>query len=95
MGSVADEVVLDDEKEQCWRAAEEAMARLRQNPDDWKDYQEEAAAWDATSADGLDDPPYELVPEKEWGDAFRRYHGGSADRAGGADARGRLAGAGR
>jgi len=65
MGSVADEVVLDDEKEQRWRAAEEAMARLRQNPDEWRDYQEEAAAWDITSADGLDDLPYELVPDKE------------------------------
>lgn len=65
MGSVADEVVLDDEKEQRWRAAEEAMARLRQNPDEWRDYQEEAAAWDATSADGLDDLPYEFDIHKE------------------------------
>lgn len=44
MGSVADEA---------------AMARLRQNPDEWKEYQAEAEQWEATSADGLDDLPYE------------------------------------
>ncbi len=65
MGSVADEAVRDHEKEQRWRAAEAAMARLRQNPDESRDYQEEAAAWDATSADGLEDFPYEFDIHKE------------------------------
>lgn len=59
MSSVAGEAVRAYEKEQRWRAAEEAMARLRQDPDEWRDYQAEAAAWDVTSADGLEDLPYE------------------------------------
>lgn len=59
IGIVAEEAVRTYEKEQRWRAAEEAMARLRQNPDEWKDYQAESARWDTTSADGLDDLPYE------------------------------------
>lgn len=42
MSSADDEAVRADEKEQRWRAAEEAMVRLRQNPDEWKEYGAEA-----------------------------------------------------
>ncbi len=59
ISTVADEAVRAYEKGRRWRAAEEAMARLRQDPSTWEDYQAEAALWDATSADGLADLPYE------------------------------------
>ncbi|MEJ7900854.1 MAG: hypothetical protein WKF63_03360 [Thermomicrobiales bacterium] len=62
MSSIAGEAVRIYEKEQRWRAAEVAMARLRENPDEWKNYQAEAAAWDSTSTDGLDDLPYQHRP---------------------------------
>jgi hypothetical protein len=48
------------EKEQRWRAAEAAMARLQADPDAWSDYMAESEAWDSTLNDGLDDLPYEL-----------------------------------
>lgn len=59
MSSVAEEAVRAYEKEQRWQAAETAMARLRQDHDERKDYQAEAELWDATSSDGLDELPYE------------------------------------
>ena len=59
MSSVADEAVRVYEKEQRWRAAEEGMARLRQSPEEWKDYLAEAESWESTSVDGLDELPYE------------------------------------
>ena len=44
---------------------QEDYARLRANPDAWRDYQEEIAAWDSLIGDGLaDEPPY-LSPEEE------------------------------
>lgn len=58
MSSVAGEAVRAYEKELRWRAAEEAVARLREQPDEWREYEEDAAAWDVTSADGLEDLPY-------------------------------------
>ncbi len=60
-----DDAVRDDEQEQRWRLAEAAMARLRKHPDEWKEYQAEAEQWDATSANGLDDLPYECHVGRE------------------------------
>lgn len=60
MSGDCDDAVRDDEKDQRWRSAEEAMAQLRKNPAEWRDYQEEAAAWDITTADGLEELPYEF-----------------------------------
>lgn len=65
MSSDVDDTVRAFEKERRWRAAEEAMARLRENPDEWAEYQAEAKQWDATSADGLDDLPYEIDVPRE------------------------------
>jgi len=59
MSSIADEAVRVYEREQRWRAAEAAMARLRADPDAWSDYMDESAAWDGTLTDGLEDLPYE------------------------------------
>jgi hypothetical protein len=50
-------------QEQRWPLAEAAMAWMRDEPDEWdewREYQAEAERWDATSADGLDDLPYEF-----------------------------------
>lgn len=60
-----DEAVRDDEKERRWRAAEAAMDRLRENLGEWEEYQAEAEKWETTSADGLDDLPYEFDIHKE------------------------------
>lgn len=59
MSSIAEEAVRAYEKERRWRAAEAAMTQLRQNPVDWTEYQAETGLWDTTSADGLNDLPYE------------------------------------
>lgn len=59
MRSVADEAVRAYERDQRWRAAEEAMARLRADPEEWKDYQAEASRWDVTSTDELGELSYD------------------------------------
>ncbi|MBA3274378.1 MAG: hypothetical protein H0T72_01185 [Chloroflexia bacterium] len=63
MSSDVDDTVRAFEKERRWRAAERALTALRQDPDEWRDYLAEAAAWDVTSADGLDELPYDHRPE--------------------------------
>jgi predicted transcriptional regulator len=42
-------------REQLLRAANEAYAALRADPDSWDAYQQELADWNATVADGLVD----------------------------------------
>lgn len=59
ISAVADEAVRAYEKEQRWQAAEAAMARLRQDPVALAEYEAEAARWDGTATDGLEDWPYE------------------------------------
>jgi predicted transcriptional regulator len=59
MSSIAEEAVRAYEKEQRWRAAEAAMARLQADPEAWADYMAESAAWDGALTDGLDELPYE------------------------------------
>lgn len=59
MDSVVDDAVRARQKEERWRAAEDAMTRLCENPDECAEYQAKAKQWDATSADGLEDLPYE------------------------------------
>ena len=55
MSSVADEAVRAYEKELRWEAAESAVARLKDNPAEWQDYQADVDLWDTTSSDGLDE----------------------------------------
>ena len=59
MSSIADEAVRTYEKEQRWRAAEAAMARLQSDQNAWSGYLDESAAWDGTLTDGLEDLPYD------------------------------------
>jgi len=58
MSNIADEAVRVYEREQRWRAAEIAMARLRADPDAWSDSMDELTAWDATLGDELEGLPY-------------------------------------
>ena len=43
-----------------WDQARSAAEALRSDPDAWKEELEERALWDATLADGSDDPPYPM-----------------------------------
>jgi predicted transcriptional regulator len=54
------EVAIDRyQQENFWKAMHEGFARLRADPDAWRDYQDEAALWDSVSGDGLEDEePY-------------------------------------
>ena len=47
------------QKETFWQAMHEGFARLRADPDAWRDYQNEAALWDSAAGDGLEnEEPY-------------------------------------
>ncbi len=51
--------ILEDAVKQYWkhsmlREANEAYARLKEQPEKWKEYKEELEAWDVTLGDGLD-----------------------------------------
>jgi hypothetical protein len=64
IGQVIEEAVDHYQKERFWRALHEGFSRLRADPAAWRAYQEEAALWDSTSGDGLeDDEPY-FTPEE-------------------------------
>ncbi len=54
------EVAIDRyQKENCWKAMHAGFARLRADPDAWRDYQDEADLWDSVSGDGLEEEePY-------------------------------------
>lgn len=55
LGEVLDEALDAYEMEQLWRQAEEAYARVRADPEAWKDWQDEITVWDTTSMDGVPD----------------------------------------
>lgn len=47
------------QKDRFWREMHEGFARLRADPVAWKEYQDEAAAWESVSGDGPDgEAPY-------------------------------------
>jgi len=54
MSTITDEALKAYRKELLWRRAEADYARLAANEDQFRQYQEEIALWDATSSDGLD-----------------------------------------
>lgn len=43
------------EMELMWREAEASYARVRDDPEAWKEWQEETTLWDTTSIDGVPD----------------------------------------
>jgi len=64
ISQVIEEAVDRYQKENFWQAMHDGFARLRANPVAWREYQEEAALWDSTIGDGLDDEePYFTAEE--------------------------------
>lgn len=53
LGEIVDEAIDAWEMEQIWRQAEAAHARLRADPEAWKEWQDEIALWDSTLMDGI------------------------------------------
>jgi len=59
IGEVIADAVDRYRQETFWQAMHEGFARLRADPEAWREYQEEAALWDSVSGDGLEDEgPY-------------------------------------
>ncbi|CAN5870785.1 hypothetical protein BH23PLA1_BH23PLA1_02260 [soil metagenome] len=54
MTSLLEEAVEDLHRKRFWEATNAAYAALHDNPDAWKNSQEEIAAWDTTLSDGLE-----------------------------------------
>jgi predicted transcriptional regulator len=60
IGQVIEDAVERYQKERFWRGVHEDYARLKLDPEAWRDYEDEIKLWDATSSDGLrEEPPYE------------------------------------
>jgi predicted DNA-binding protein len=53
IGEVVDEAIVALEREQFWREMEEGYAKLRADPEAWKEWQDEVAIWDSTLMDGI------------------------------------------
>lgn len=59
IGQVIEDAVERYRKDKFWKEMREGFARLRADPVAWKQYQDEAAIWDAMSNDDLaDEEPY-------------------------------------
>lgn len=65
MGELVTFLVDRYEKERFWRGARADYERLRANPEAWKDYQNEVAAWEGLLGDGLENEPAYFTPEEE------------------------------
>lgn len=65
-------------KEQFWKGVQDDFARLQADPVAWKGYQDEAALWDATASDGLEneEPYYSPEEEAEIDAEYARTYGG-------------------
>jgi hypothetical protein len=64
MTEILDRAVEAYRRQWFFETANEAYARLRNDPAAWADWQSELAAWDATLMDGLEDePPFELTED--------------------------------
>ncbi|MGB3329464.1 MAG: hypothetical protein WBA46_10950 [Thermomicrobiales bacterium] len=65
MGEIVADLVDRLEKERFWLGVQEDLARLKQDPVAWQDYQNELAFFDRSAGDGLEhEPPY-YTPEEE------------------------------
>ena len=51
-------------KEAFWSGVQEDFARLRAGPKAWQAYVDEAAFWEATGGDGLENEPPYYSPEE-------------------------------
>jgi predicted transcriptional regulator len=78
IGQVIEDAIRRYEREAFWRGVREDFDRLRADPAAWREYQEEAAAWDATAGDGLEneEPYYTPEEEEEIRAHYARTYGG-------------------
>lgn len=66
IGGVVADVIQRYEDEQFWRNAHAGYQRLRDDPEEWKAYQDEIRIWDVTLMDGLEnEDPYFSSEELE------------------------------
>jgi hypothetical protein len=65
MTEVLDRAVEAYRRQWFFDTANEAYARLRDDPVAWGEWQSELAAWDATLMDGLEDEPLVELAEDE------------------------------
>ena len=49
--------ITEAEREAFWKQANEAYAKMKENPQEWQEHLEEIALWEATLADGLEEEP--------------------------------------
>ncbi len=54
LSAIVDEAARAYRKELLWRRAESDYARLAENEERFREFQDEIALWDSTSSDGLD-----------------------------------------
>lgn len=66
IGQVIRDAVDQYEKEKFWQEVEESVARLRADPDAWREYQAEVKLLEGGSMDGLEhEEPYYTAEEVE------------------------------
>ena len=65
IGDVMTEAIEQYRRAKFWEQAKLDYENLRADPEAWSEYQEEIAAWDALSGDGLDPEPAYFTPEEE------------------------------
>jgi hypothetical protein len=57
MTAIVDEAVRDYQRRKFWEAFDASCASLKANPEVFASYQREAALWESTLADGLEELP--------------------------------------
>lgn len=66
IGQVIEEAIARYQKEKFWEGVNEDFARLKADPEAWKNYQDEIAFFEGGSMDGLEnEPPYYTAEEEE------------------------------
>lgn len=58
IGEVIGEAARLLQRERFWAEYYAAYERLRADPEEWRDFQEELKLWDSTLMDGLEDNPW-------------------------------------
>lgn len=72
IGEVLSQAVETYRREQLWRQAEAAYAKLHADPDAWAEWQQEVDLYDSTANDGLDAYPYDTGTVRQGADAEPR-----------------------
>lgn len=72
IGEVVEEAVAVLERERFWQEMERGYAKLRADPEAWKEWQDELALWDSTLMDGIPTDDEYAEEYKDAGDASTR-----------------------